>query len=153
MTQIGDDAVNGQGDSPVRDFILQQREFVESYAHSAQKTVILINGGATVALLAFIGSIWSAEVGFGITKPLAGAIACFALGVFFAACAAPAAYVSRLHELRERLTAEGNSDSGYFKTWSKRYNDAVFWLLVTSYGLLLAGIAIACIWFAGVFSD
>lgn len=109
-----------------------------------------------MALLAFVGSIWSPEVGFGITRPLTGSIACFAFGVFLAACAAPASYVARLYELRETTSSneETNSTpSSYYSTWKKRYNDAVFYFIVSSYGLFLVGIIIACLWFSGAFPN
>lgn len=86
----------------------QQREIVESYAQSALKSAILINGGATIALLAFVGSIWSEDSGSGSTSYLAIAIVFFAFGVFFAAIAVPVTYWahSKVHNYYQILFSQ-----------------------------------------------
>ncbi|MCH7501417.1 MAG: hypothetical protein IH886_15700 [Nitrospinae bacterium] len=64
--------------------------------HTALKTSILINGGAAVALLAFIGQVWNKKDSIiniqGITEPLT----CFVYGVFCAGIAFGFGYISQI---------------------------------------------------------
>ena len=62
---------------------------------NALKSVILINGGAAVALLAFIGHIWPKEQPSQLIH-LGGSLQWFVYGVFFAAVASGITYVTQI---------------------------------------------------------
>jgi hypothetical protein len=61
---------------------------------NALKSAILINGGAAVALLAFIGHVWKLD-GSLLLKSLAGALVCFVIGVLLDAMSAGLTYVTQ----------------------------------------------------------
>ncbi|MEX0802462.1 MAG: hypothetical protein WD688_03970 [Candidatus Binatia bacterium] len=61
---------------------------------SALKSAILINGGAAVALLAFIGHVWKPDMSSPL-KELAGPLVWFVAGVLLDAMAAGLTYVSQ----------------------------------------------------------
>jgi hypothetical protein len=64
------------------------------YAIEGIKTLLLLNGGAAVALLAFIGN-WETTSG---PRPLIGsALVCFGVGAFFAALGFIGAYLTQLN--------------------------------------------------------
>ena len=58
----------------------------------ALKILVLINGGAAVALLAFIGNIWSSGIERCVAISLTSGIGAFALGVLSGAYAAYSAF-------------------------------------------------------------
>jgi hypothetical protein len=82
---------------------------------STVRSAILINGGAAVALLAFIGHLSTSAVVKFTILPFAGALRLFVFGVFFASLAAGSMYFSQFFYDRE-------------KTWHQR-TGAVFHLL------------------------
>jgi len=63
---------------------------------TAVTTAILVSGGATVALLAFVGNLQSKTPAVPIPGPLLLALTTFALGVLLAAVASGARYLSQL---------------------------------------------------------
>lgn len=70
----------------------------------ALKFIVLINGGAAVALLAFIGSIWSPHrIELLTIIFLASGLGAFSLGVLFGAIAAAAAFHAGLHSITDDL--------------------------------------------------
>ena len=72
----------------------------------ALKYALFINGGAAVALLAFIGAIWSPRLGSYTVIALIVAVASFAPGVFSAAVAVWVAYKVDLSEFLATRTKE-----------------------------------------------
>lgn len=74
---------------------LEMLRAVITVGQSALKSALLINGGAAVALLAFIGKIWGGVD----TQPVLGALAialiCYVAGVLSAAMASGATYFSQ----------------------------------------------------------
>jgi hypothetical protein len=62
---------------------------------SALKSALLINGGAAVAILAFIGNAWSTPKTAPLVAGLAYGLSLFVWGVMSAACAAGATYLSQ----------------------------------------------------------
>lgn len=62
---------------------------------SALKSALLINGGAAVAMLAFIGNAWSTPKTAQLVAGLAYGLSLFVWGVMSAACAAGATYLSQ----------------------------------------------------------
>lgn len=70
------------------------RAFV-AYSILALKSIILINGGAAVALLAFMGNIWVKNTAPAVTSLLTKSIACFACGVLTGAFSAATTYLTQ----------------------------------------------------------
>lgn len=62
-------------------------------SQNAFKTVILINGGAAVALLAFLGNIWAKDPGLQVVSSLANSISLFSIGVLIGALGSGMVYV------------------------------------------------------------
>ena len=62
---------------------------------SALKSALLINGGAAVALLAFIGSVWSSNKTVEALPEITSALLLYVFGVLAAAVAAGATYFSQ----------------------------------------------------------
>ena len=76
----------------------QQLEMFRSVIATGQtalKTSLLINGGATVALLAFLGNIWSNPQGLDLIYALSDSLGLFGLGVFFGAWATGTTYLTQ----------------------------------------------------------
>jgi hypothetical protein len=98
---------------------------------SALKSAILINGGAAVALLAFIGSIFAASEKREIIIKLAGAMSYFVWGVLSGAVASGVVYVAQfVYACEKRLL--GHILNGFS------------WLLVIScYILFVIGVVLA----------
>lgn len=70
------------------------RTFV-GYSTLTLKSVILINGGAAVALLAFMGNVWDKSSELAVIYPLTKAIAFFAYGVLAGAFGAGTTYFTQ----------------------------------------------------------
>lgn len=68
---------------------------VISYGQAALKSAILINGGAAVALLAFIGNIWLKAITPEAVTSLTNSIALFAFGVLAAALGTAGSYFTQ----------------------------------------------------------
>ena len=99
----------------------------------ALKTTIIMNGGASVALLAFIGNTWIHK-GDGVAM-LSIALFLFAVGVLSGCAATGVTY------LAQSIATEENKDQ-----WKVRNNWAIV-LWITSCGFFLAGLVFACIIF------
>jgi hypothetical protein len=67
-----------------------------AYGEAALKSAILINGGGAVALLAFIGNIWSRSIGAPVVQALTASIAAFSFGVLGAAVGTGLTYLTQL---------------------------------------------------------
>ena len=78
---------------------------VISYGQSALKSATLINGGGAVALLAFIGHVWSSQLSRVMVTGLGFSLLLFVLGVLCASVASGTTYLSQgfYHEAHERL--------------------------------------------------
>ncbi len=69
---------------------------VAAFEHAALKPLYLLNGGGAVALLAFIGQIWSRESADQLTiSGIAVAISFYIFGLIFAAVATLAGYAQQ----------------------------------------------------------
>ncbi len=99
----------------------------------ALKTTIIMNGGASVALLAFIGNTWIHKGG-GVAM-LSIALFLFAVGVLSGCAATGVTY------LAQSIATEENKAQ-----WKVRNNWAIV-LWITSCGFFLAGLVFACIIF------
>lgn len=74
---------------------LEMLRSVITVGQSALKSALLINGGAAVALLAFIGRIWGAAESQPVLGALSVALMAYVSGVLSAAAAAGATYFSQ----------------------------------------------------------
>lgn len=98
-----------------------------STAHAALKSAMLINAGAAIATLAFVGNIIQDKVSVDLIPSLSWALLLYVIGVLVAAVATGTAYVSQAgfgNELGKRSKAIG----GIFRVASG-------FLVATSYAL------------------
>jgi len=77
------------------DLALEMFRSVMGFAQSALKTIILVNGGAAVAVLAFIGNIWAKPLEVNIAEALVKSEAWFASGVLLGAVATGFSYLAQ----------------------------------------------------------
>jgi hypothetical protein len=73
---------------------LEMVKSVKEAGHTALKTSFLMNAGAAVALLAFIGNIWNKTQAAIVIKALANSLGLFSLGVLFVAIATGTTYLT-----------------------------------------------------------
>lgn len=77
---------------------------VITLGQNALKSALLINGGAAVALLAFIGNIWDSGIGKEPACLLASALKFYAIGVLVAAVGNGATYCSQhFYQLKKEM--------------------------------------------------
>jgi len=86
--KLADLAIITQSSTTISNSILET-------AQSALKSAILINGGAAIALLAFIGNIWSIEIDKHTVGSLVLSVSQFAYGALAAATGAGLRYLSQ----------------------------------------------------------
>lgn len=98
---------------------------------AALKSAILINGGAAVALLAFIGGVFNISQNSGVMTKLSHAMFCFVVGVLSGAVASGITYIAQFMYARGKRCL-GNILNGFS------------WVLVIScYILFLIGVILA----------
>lgn len=98
---------------------------------AALKSAILINGGAAVALLAFIGSVFKVSQNNEVVTTLSHAMFCFVIGVLSGAIASGVVYITQFVYARDKLRL-GHILNGF--SWV---------LVVLSYILFLTGVVLA----------
>jgi hypothetical protein len=76
-------------------FNIEMFRAVVAYGQSALKSAMLINGGAGVALLAFIGHVWEKDLAPEIVRGLTWSLFLFISGVLASAVAAGTTYLSQ----------------------------------------------------------
>jgi len=75
-------------------------------SQNAFKTIIIINGGAAVALLAFLGNIWAKDPSLEVVISIASAISLFSIGVLVGALGSGMVYVCNyLYAINKSSTA------------------------------------------------
>lgn len=74
---------------------IEFNRFAVESGRFALKSAMLVNGGAAVAMLAFIGSLWQTEGVKAVALPLATAVWLFAAGVLATATASGIAYLTQ----------------------------------------------------------
>ncbi len=102
---------------------------------SALKSAILVNGGAAVALLAFIGNIWNKQTDVYVVEKLLVSMALFALGNLTGAVASGFTY------LAQRKYADGKDKGGNI------LNSVIIGLVIFSYLMFITGAALALVAF------
>ena len=126
------------------------------------KVVILINGGAALAVLTLIGSILSSDVGSVCIAYFAWALASFGIGILTGAVAVGMGYLSENHHFHQnlafiRLTSNEeivadmrekikNEWQGLYES-SQRHLQYAGWLVYSSYTLFGIGIALCTLAF------
>jgi hypothetical protein len=98
--------------------------------HNALKAAMLINGGAAVAFLAFLGNLLAKSQSVKMAE-FPKALLCFVFGVLLSAMASASTYFTQ-HSYRHRSMAAGN-----------RVRGVTICLVILSYILFAAGALIA----------
>lgn len=78
-----------------RDQSLAMFNSVIGFAQAALKTCLLVNGAATIALLTFIGNIWTKTQTPAVAQALSSSLALFAVGALLAAVATATTYITQ----------------------------------------------------------
>lgn len=87
---LGDWQNNNQRD---HEFRIEMLRATIGTSHLAIKSALLINGGAAVAFLAFLGTAWSRFPSGAVKSLLAGSLGHFVLGVLFTGVGSGVAYI------------------------------------------------------------
>lgn len=101
VTGVDIAVMNAQNESALREYDAENQKQIEMFratitsGQAALKSAILINGGASVALLAFIGNIWTKGTLQEAVDSLTLSIGLFAGGVLAAAIASGNAYLAQ----------------------------------------------------------
>ncbi len=111
------------------DLALEMFRSVMEFAQHALKTIILINGGAAVAVLAFIGNIWRKLQGMDVAGALVTSEGWFAGGVLLGAVATGTSYFAQY--FYERKT---------FDKWAIGFHVVTVALVVGAYASFGLGI-------------
>lgn len=84
---------------------LEMFRSVISSGQAALKASMVINGGASVALLAFMGKIWSSEITNAVASKLSTSIFLFCIGLLCAALSSGTTYITQLfyNKQKEKL--------------------------------------------------
>ena len=96
------------GEAMSEDADTQMFRSVIDYGRDALKAAMLINGGAAIALLAFIGTIWSSGSEPDTVQSLAQSLAMFSYGVMAGAVACAGAYFTQY--IYQTTSANKNSN-------------------------------------------
>jgi len=112
---------------------LEMFKSVITAGQSALKSALLINGGAAVAMLAFVGSVWEESLALCTVIYLLVAMGLFVVGVLLGAIASGLTYLAQRAYAQEREKA-GN-----------RLNVAIITCVVVAYALFLLGSFVASI--------
>ena len=104
---------------------------VNTAGQAALKSAILINGGAAIALLAFIGSIFKVSPDSEVITKLSPAMIYFVIGVLSGAVASGTTYISQFLYGYEK------------RCWGHIINGLAWLLVILSYILFLAGFILA----------
>lgn len=100
---------------------------------SALKSALLINGGAAIAILAFLGNLWEKDVGSAVGSTLACGLLAFGGGVLAASVGAGSTYLSQLLY----YTIDDKARYGAF------FQVCAVLLVIASYGLFGFGIYVS----------
>lgn len=120
-----------------QDIVDTERAYVEQYAQSTLKAAYLINGGAAVALLAFIGG--AEHLQRQVIVGLAEATAIFGFGVLAAAGSTCLAYITLFNSMR---AAQGRPGGDWEKWRYAAIGTAILSLCLFFVGTLWASCAI-----------
>ena len=120
------------------------------YGREALRASMLMNGGAAVALLTFIGAVWSRNCGRDEIDPLAYALAAFSLGVLLTAFAYAAAYFVQYYQ-NESVNAKDNTMGMTYFYKLKFSRRVAVSLIMFSFLLFFLGVLAAFLVFTGRF--
>jgi hypothetical protein len=83
-------------------YCLELVRATNEFEHAALKPPMILNGGALVVIIAFLGAIWQQGSSFADKHLLIGALACWGIGLFLAGTAAAFGYQSQFSFLKAR---------------------------------------------------
>ena len=110
---------------------LEMFKSVIEAGRTAVTTAILVSGGATAALLAFVGNSEAKALASHVPPPIIGALMCFAAGVLLAALGSGARYLAQAsYSLEWRRSAFG-------------FNATCIAMIIASYVLFIVGVIAA----------
>lgn len=95
-------------------YIVELARATAAFEHAAIKPLFILNGGALVVVFALLGTIWNDSGKFAEKGWLVAALACWGVGLFFAAISAALGYKSQHAFLKHRhreLDAEHARDA------------------------------------------
>lgn len=107
-------------------YCLELVRATNAFEHAAVKPPFLLNGGALVVVLALLGAIWKDTGNFAEKNLLVYALACWGVGLFFAAIAVALGYQSQFAFLKARhreLDAEHAKDANDKKEVSRKLHE------------------------------
>lgn len=128
--------IEGNKEAMSYDSVPQMFQAVLDYARDALKAAMLVNGGGAVALLAFIGKIWSEKGALGAVSPLACSLTLFGFGVFVAALSTAFTYFTQYSYLSAEEYHKNNPSR------SRRWAISARILHVTALALVLVSFAL-----------
>ena len=106
---------------------------VNMQGQAAMKAALLINGGASIAMLAFIGTAMTNGTGNPLLSKLCFSMLMFTLGVLFVAVAIGVTYLTGLQDSSEYDTDQSG------KKWAPLLNKIAVFLVIIGYGLFVEG--------------
>ena len=109
---------------------------------NALKSVILINGGAAVAILAFVGSTWDKSANTNVGKKLLISMVLFAFGVLAGGIASGLTYLAQRAYADEKRRKLGD-----------RLNLAIIFAVIAAYLLFVIALGVAFFAFWRQFSE
>ncbi len=123
---------------------LEMFRTVVEYGRDALKAAMLINGGAAVAVLAFIGNIWTIEGSDDAVRSLACAVAMFGFGVLFAAVSSAFTYITQYFYNMDTVFGPENPTLGLkYRKIAISFHCIVLFLVFSSFGLFCAGVVLS----------
>ena len=123
---------------------LEMFRTVVEYGRDVLKAAMLINGGAAVAVLAFIGNIWTIDDSSDAVRSLAWAIAMFGFGVFFAALSSAFTYITQYFYNMDTVFGPENPALGLkYRKIAISFHCIVLLLVFSSFGLFCYGIVVS----------
>ena len=142
-------------DKSVPDFISAHVRSVREYEKALYQSALLLNGGGSVALLAFIGTTLSVKLDINVIDALATAVQSFTIGVALAVFSLLYGYASssmEYFELNKQIKEDSNPKVklglisfyklyNFIKTYAIKYFPRnIIFLLLCSYLLFFVGL-------------
>lgn len=121
-------------------YYFERLKVVTQAGNFALKSAILINGGASVAMLAFIGHLFSISEGIVRAEQLSSSLVVFAIGTLVAAIASGATYVGEIYRSMSEFNKLLKQSFEQSKRWADRFAWTAIFLVVTAYVLFIGGV-------------
>ena len=122
---------------------LELHRSVIDFAKAALNITLLMNGGAAIAILAFIGNIWSTNKDEALWVALACTISYFCLGLLASALGVTAAYFRQLFYSHDFLTNNPKPGDDHIQKMSKTtWCFHIFGVLMVLASIMLFGLGV-----------